>query len=396
MAACWTASAAVGGKAWLIHFSLPPLLMLTVIPWPLRIETVIASSLRSGITETVAHCLVFCGVAARASGNTLEMASGSLGIEEACSGMRSLVLATLASIFLGEFFRLRISRRLALLLVAVLCAMALNFIRNCVLALIFRSGGDAALDAWHDPAGHAANAILVATLWWIAARNNREQRGSVDSGFLDPKTIHPHLAYACAALFLMAHPLVESAYRIAESGKPTAMSVPKIHSPSGSISAPFSPRLRAQLRFSDGESWLCEFPDGVSVSVTSLTWSRGRISPFAGVHRPEACMVAAGAALITGPTPEAWNDREVWSAFTFRYRQKTLHVFRLLMDERSGGPLAPTLTVTDRLRYALRLERITRRSLIQCTVVGASSMDTARDSARKAFHRTPLKQPNHS
>ncbi|MEI6377037.1 MAG: exosortase/archaeosortase family protein, partial [bacterium] len=143
----------VGGKRWLRHFCLPVCFFLIAVPWPRNLEVSVMSSLMSWNTATTLEILHWCGYEALRQGNLIAIPSGILGIEEACSGIRSLQSGLMVALFFGEVFRLGLIRRLLLLLIAIGAALLGNIVRSSVLAVVASRQGLAAVASWHDPAG---------------------------------------------------------------------------------------------------------------------------------------------------------------------------------------------------------------------------------------------------
>jgi hypothetical protein len=56
--------------------------------------------------------LGWLGVAALQHGNVIEVATGNVGIDKACSGIRSFQATLMISLFLGKLYRLNMTRRL--------------------------------------------------------------------------------------------------------------------------------------------------------------------------------------------------------------------------------------------------------------------------------------------
>src|SRR5207244_441830 len=92
----------------------------------------------------------------------VEIATGVLGVEEACSGIRSLQATFMASIFLGEWYRLRVGARLVLVGIGILAAFLSNVVRTIALSISAVRSGQSAVDALHDTAGYTTlTACLV-------------------------------------------------------------------------------------------------------------------------------------------------------------------------------------------------------------------------------------------
>jgi hypothetical protein len=54
----------------------------------------------------VVEVLGWLGIPAMAHGNVIEVATGMVGIDEACSGIRSFQSSLMISLFFGEFYAL--------------------------------------------------------------------------------------------------------------------------------------------------------------------------------------------------------------------------------------------------------------------------------------------------
>src|SRR5256886_313090 len=157
-----------GGRAWLRHFAFPFLFFLVAVPWPVRIEQVIIQDLMRAVTGLNVIFLQLAGVPALQHGNVIEVGSGFIGIEEACSGVRSLQATLMISIFLGELYSFKISRRVVLVVIGALLAFICNVVRTAILVWIGTTKGINTIESWHDPAGLT---ILIVCLFglWIAS-----------------------------------------------------------------------------------------------------------------------------------------------------------------------------------------------------------------------------------
>jgi len=102
-------------------------------------------------------------------GNVIEVGTGVVGIEEACSGIRSLQATLMISLFLGEICRLTILRRRLLVVAGFVLSFVFNVGRTSLLTGIASAKGVGAIASWHDPVGIA---ILVACFvsLWLSAR----------------------------------------------------------------------------------------------------------------------------------------------------------------------------------------------------------------------------------
>ena len=124
------------------------------------------------ISEGVTGTLDMMGIAARRHGNVIELARGSVGIEEACSGVRSLVACVFAGVLFSATLVRRPGARLAVVAAAAPLALAMNFVRSLLLTLLVNAGVRVE-GAWHDATGYAVLALTAALLVSLALALDR-------------------------------------------------------------------------------------------------------------------------------------------------------------------------------------------------------------------------------
>ena len=141
----------------------------------------LTSGLQLWVSGGVMHALNLLGIAAHREGNIIELARGTVGIEEACSGVRSLVSCVFAGVlFSAALVRTPRARVLIIALSAVL-ALAMNFIRSLVLTLLV-NGGVHVEGAWHDLTGYSILAFTAALLVCVAVALERATPAQGPSG----------------------------------------------------------------------------------------------------------------------------------------------------------------------------------------------------------------------
>jgi exosortase len=151
----------LGGPPWLRHFAFPIAFFLIAIPWHPRLEMPVIehlSKLNAAISTWLANVL---GTPAIRKGVLIETGSGLVGIDDACSGIRSFQAALMVALFLGELFRYGLMRRVLFLVSGAGLAFAGNIVRTTFLVRVCDLRGNSAVNLYHDPAGFS---ILVATL----------------------------------------------------------------------------------------------------------------------------------------------------------------------------------------------------------------------------------------
>ena len=142
-----------------------PAVVLLSAPLPPGTYARLTLGLQNGITIGVVETLRLFGIAAMRSGNVINLGTISVGVEEACSGVRSLVSCLLAGLVLSALLLRSPWRRVWLVGLAAPLALAANFARSLVLTLLARGGMDFG-GFWHDALGYA---VLVITTGLLAA-----------------------------------------------------------------------------------------------------------------------------------------------------------------------------------------------------------------------------------
>jgi exosortase len=79
-----------GGRPWLRHFAFPILFFLVAVPWPTRLEQLVVQSLMRADSAITIQLLNLVGTLAVQHGNVIELSTGQVGIDDACTGVRSL------------------------------------------------------------------------------------------------------------------------------------------------------------------------------------------------------------------------------------------------------------------------------------------------------------------
>ena len=97
-------------------------------------------------------------------GDLIEVKTGLLGIDEACSGIRSLQATLMASIFLSELYRGSWPRCVLLVLSGVIIAFLCNVRRTFLLCWVAAKEGTGSISSWRDPAGFTILSISFLVL----------------------------------------------------------------------------------------------------------------------------------------------------------------------------------------------------------------------------------------
>ncbi len=165
-----------GGWRWLGFFVLPILFLLTAVPWPSGAEKLLVQGLMRVNAEIAANLVGFVGIPAEARGNVIEVPTGVLGVNEACSGIRSLQSTLMAAIFLGILYRRSVPGLIGLVVVGSLIAFVCNVIRTTFLTYQGAVNGITAVDEWHDTAGFVILGVVLVCLWGMSQWLERSER----------------------------------------------------------------------------------------------------------------------------------------------------------------------------------------------------------------------------
>ena len=138
-------------------------------PMPPGTYARLALNLQLWVTTTVMHSLDFLGVAARRQGNIIELARGTVGIEEACSGVRSLISCVFAAILFSAALVRKPGARVLLVALSVPLALVMNIVRSLLLTLLVNAGIRVE-GTWHDLTGYAVLLLTAAALLGLAIR----------------------------------------------------------------------------------------------------------------------------------------------------------------------------------------------------------------------------------
>ncbi|MFA6286335.1 MAG: exosortase/archaeosortase family protein [Opitutaceae bacterium] len=160
----------LGGGRWAAHFIFPAGFILTALTWPAMVRGGLFGLLAPFNAGVAAELVSAGGHPAVATGNVIEVAGGLVGVDEACSGLRSVQAAVMLGWFFGEFYLLGAARRIALVLGALGLALVGNLARTTFLAWQAASHGLAAEERWHDLAGGVVLLVVLAGTAAMAAR----------------------------------------------------------------------------------------------------------------------------------------------------------------------------------------------------------------------------------
>jgi len=132
------------------------------------IEHALSLFLQHKVVSVVFFVFDMGGFALEQQGNNLILPNGVVGVAEACSGIRSLTGCIFAGSFLGAVFLKGLTRKVLLILFAVILAFLTNLGRSLFLtAWAYNYGPEAIEGTVHDVAGHAVLILTSALLFCL-------------------------------------------------------------------------------------------------------------------------------------------------------------------------------------------------------------------------------------
>lgn len=316
------AGATLFATAWLLRTGGPPrwrrqlgplVFAWTALPWPMPVENTVVRHLAEFVAGATVSIATACGLPAMQRGNAIELVGGAVGIEDACSGLQSLQAALMAAVFLGEFHRLTVTRRVLLAVAGGGLAAAGNLARIGTLVLLASRGGKQMATAFHDTVGLTASLGIFAAILGAALLLRRPPLGTGASRPDPHPTLPPPSRRApdgpLALAIVVLIPTAIALWLQPIAPLPTAPRGPSWRLDVGGLpaawaAAPFEPgrRERSMLGFTSHAAWRVRPPDGPTAAVYHLYW-RGRkgMPPMAFYHTPGMCMPWQGWQPVAAP-----------------------------------------------------------------------------------------------
>lgn len=347
------------------------LLFILVAPLPVGTYSRVTLALQHGVTGSVIQALHLIGVPARQHGNVIELARTTVGVEEACSGIRSLLSCVYAGFFFAAWQVRRPLRRAVLIVAAPLLALAMNFVRSLLLTLLVNSGTDIA-GFWHDATGYAILGVTAVVLGGLALLMETPAPGPVSAGApgqIPPARTPRRLFWGVtSATALLALFFILSSRPALREGRPApdlATLLPG-DSPGWQV---FTPQDLYQFAGILSTTHLAERTyirkvgddDFIQLTVYVAYWAAGQASVSrVASHTPDACWPGAGwsprplvdprqAPLLAGVTLAPGEHRLFENASGFRQNVWFWHIY----DGRAISYQDP-YSVPALLRLALR------------------------------------------
>ena len=304
-----------GGKSWLRQGAFPIAFFLVAIPWPTLMEAPIIQGLSRLNASLVVEVLGVLNVPAIQHGNLIQVSTGTVGINDACSGIRSFQSSLMISLFLGEFYLFGWGRRLLLIPIGFMLAMLLNLCRASLLTWIAAKQGVQAIASYHDEAGMTilllCTAMLGAAAWLL--NHGRVRSGPTNVTMVEEvpsdegaKAWNRIKRFGLILIVWLVTVEVgaELWYRIRESqlkpGPSWSVNLPTDNPTFKEL--PLTTEEHDLLRFDQGLKGQWQEADGTGWQAFYFNWRPGRVAGYlAKRHTPDICITASGLKLLADP-----------------------------------------------------------------------------------------------
>jgi exosortase len=150
--------------------------ILVAMPLPSAVHGALVGGLQELVATINTEVLNLLGIPAERVGSLIHLPAGTVGIDEACSGIRSLQSTVMATIFIGYLTLNRVSWQVLLFICGVSLAVMGNLIRSLYLSLTANARGLQAIEEVHDAAGWSILVFTTAGVILVAWLLNRLQR----------------------------------------------------------------------------------------------------------------------------------------------------------------------------------------------------------------------------
>ncbi len=356
-----------GGEAWLRHFAFPVAFIFVAVPWPTPVETPMIQGLMRLVAHGAAETAMLLGTPAEVEGNLIRVSNGLVGVNEACSGIRSLQTSLMIGLLFGELKRLSVPRRIALVGGAITIALFANFVRAVFLVRVAATENLSEVSRWHDIAGYSIIALVfVATMglaYLLGKSEVRRRKSDVGEHGAQSAIRNPQSAIAGSYLifalcWLLAVEIgTASWYRLHERNLVSGMgwSVRWPEQAPNFRKLKIDEEIRAVLRFDDGQAaaWTASSPvnrsgpNTISCLLYMFRWNPGKNSVLlANLHRPDVCLPASGWSQVADDGvrsyPVSGSFELPFRHFEFRRTfgdaaPQTAHAFYSLSEDRASG-----------------------------------------------------------
>ncbi|MCD6051452.1 MAG: hypothetical protein K0Q55_2861 [Verrucomicrobia bacterium] len=368
-----------GGRSWLRVLLVPVFFLTLAVPWPSMIEGRLTNGLLAVATRIAVDCLNWLGIPSLQRGNVIELSNGMVGIDEACSGIQSLLSSLMAAVFLGAYLKLTYWRRLILVLAGVATAVVGNVVRIIVLTKAVQQQGQAGFEKAHDPVGMWASAGIFVTLGLLAWLMRPRQASTPTPEKIPWPQIPPKHAKVLLVLVVVLPFATGLLWRAVAGTDRDVLDKPHWQvratppPPGWAVQADtFSEAELRLLQFSEGGAWSFKNELNIGVYIVHMFWSAERTIPSQAFgHSAQICLPSAGWKSLGNPAALQLTVGTNQIAGTLGYFEQDGNrqaVFQATWRGTSLKPAATQLTIDRWSRLRLLKEAYRQRGHETLTV----------------------------
>jgi exosortase len=374
-----------GGRKWLRHFAFPVCFPLVAVPWPVQFENFVVQTMMRAVAYVAVEIAAWFGVGAYQLGNVIQLRNGFVGVDEACSGVKTLQAGIMVALVLGELLQLRWTRRIALVVLGCGWVFVCNVFRATALVFVAANNGLEALGRWHDAIGTAALVFGMAGMLGLAWLWKGEPQVSGPTGPARTFVSQWGMLAGLALIFAGSEVWYRSHERQLIERPAWQVAWPRENDSVRSLPIPDSTRVI--LHYDDAKTAAWEEPRGVRWWAFFAQWKPQRAAlQLVRSHSPEICLPAVGRTFRT-TQPDVSVRAESASldfrSYEFEQNGHALFVFVCIQeDKRVASGVADTAewNLPGRLRAAWQGKRNLGQRLLEIAVLGFDDFRQASDA----------------
>jgi exosortase/archaeosortase family protein len=304
------------------------------------------------------------------------------------------------SLFLGEFYAMRPSRRVILVLAGAALAFAFNIIRTLILCLVGANSGIDRIHSWHDSAGLTILFACLLGLWAVSLVLKPKDEAPSPKFFSSHRSGTDRFSGLALSLavwigFIEIAAMMWYDFRGPKSDTENTWKVAWPVASADYKNSPIPEAATALLRYNDGgaATWTTE---GRHWMMFYFKWLPGRNAALSvKVHRPDICIPASGVTLQKDNGIQASNVNGITlpiRSYRFDDNGRTLHVFYCYWDNRTSyetveAAIAEDWTPKGRLRTAWLGRRERGARMLELAVWGYETETEAREALQKQLEQ---------
>ncbi len=385
-------TAIAGGWPWVRHLSFAYVFALVAIPWPTGPERWLTQELSLLAAQVAAFILPLLGIAAMCHGTTIDVGSEVLGVDDACSGIRSFQSSIMAALFLGELYALRWGYRIALVVTGLIAAYAFNILRMLILSIAVANGGTGALEQLHDPAGFAILIATIGVLWLLcwALQKIPGSRQPLADAPMQSGLGHIAKSTALVCLGIIAVMVLMAGgsegwywWKNKSALRAPAWTVATADPASGLADQELGERVEEMLRFDRGFQRGWRDGAGRQWHLIFTEWEPKRMSlHYAQPHLPEQCQRMIGREIVSKSElrkAEANGISIAYNLYKIRAGADEFYLMYVINDDRISGQdvTVERATPANRMKAVLAGRRNMGQRSMQLALVGESDAEVA-------------------